>query len=443
MPRGLQTITISFEDSTLTHYGGMVLFQQFCRKLDLKRLFQRHIPWERRDSTYQGTELLLCLLYSMVAGLKRISDTRILAYNRSFQRLLGLPRFPADTTLRNFLYRLAPAELQGILRVHDLLRGRLRAVTGVQTSAIWDCDSTVLPLYGWTIQGARVGYNPRKPSRPSYHPVVVFEGHTQGTLEGLLRPGDTQPVTVAKRLVQSCQAKLPKYAHRKQVTIRLRADAGFYAGDFIQFLDEQRVGYVIVAKLTRPLKERATTLRFRTFRQEGQWQVVSTRYQPHGWKQPHRFILVRRPKPSRDEEAQQLTLWPFKDFFYHALVSNLPLTPAAVYRFYTGRANIELDLRELKEAFPLGKIPTIRFTANAAHFELILLAYDLVNWFRRICLMGPWKTARLQTLRYELFMLPARLLNVGHRNVLKLPDHYPYRKRFKQVLTTIRRLKVP
>ena len=151
MPRGLQKIEISFEESTLTHYGGMVLFQQFCRKLDLKRLFQRYIPWQRRTSTYHGAELLLCLIYSMVGGLKRVSDTRILAYNRSFQRLLGLTRFPSDTTLRDFLRSLNPEELKGLITVHDRLRARLRTVTGVPTAAIWDFDSPVLPLYGWTI----------------------------------------------------------------------------------------------------------------------------------------------------------------------------------------------------------------------------------------------------------------------------------------------------
>ena len=184
-------------------------------------------------------------------------------------------------------------------------------------------------------------------------------------------------------------------------------------------------------------------MRFRTFRQEGPWQVAQTRYHPLRWERPHRFVIVRRPRPPRDEEASQLTLWEFHDFFYHAFVSNLPLKPAAIYRFYTDRANAELDLRELKAALPLGKVPTTHFTANAVHFELILLAYDLVNWFRRLCLVGSWQTARLQTLRYELFMLPARLLNVGHRNVLKLPDRYPHRKRFQQALTRIRGLRIP
>lgn len=443
MLRGLYKIEFSFEEPTLTHYGGMVLFHQFCRKLGLKRLFQRYIPWQRREATYQGAELLLCLLYSMVAGLKRISDTRILAYNRSFQGLLGVSCFPSDTTLRNFLKSLSPAELQGILKVHDGLRAKLRDCPRARTSAIWDFDSTVLPVYGWTIQGAKIGYNPKKPGRPSYHPAVAFDGHTQDALHGILRPGDTQPITIAQRLFQVCRGKLPRYVHRKRVTVRLRADAGFYDKGFVQFLDEEKVGYVIVARMTRPLQGRAAALRFRTFRRQGRWQAAQTFYQPLHWDRPHRFILVRRPRPKRPEEAGQLTLWEFEDFFYHAFVSNLPLTPAAIYRFYTGRAQVELDLRELKESLPLGKIPTHDFLANAAHFELILLAYDLVNWFRRLCLPSLWQHARLQTLRYELFMLPARLLRVGHRNVLKLPSGYPHRRRFHEVSTQIRKIRIP
>ena len=442
MPKGLRTIELSLGDQTLTHYGGIALFQRFCRKLGLKRLLQTRIPWQRRDNAYQGTEWLLCLLYSMVAGLQRISDTRILAYNRSFQKLLGLSRFPAENTLRGFLKGLSHQELRGLIRVHDRLRGMLWAVPAPRTSVILDIDSTVLPLYGWTIQGARLGYNPRKHSRPSYHPVVCFEGHTQDTIHGMLRPGDTHPLSAAKRFFRTCQAKLPTYVHRKRVSVRLRADAGFFAERFVQFLDERQVGYVIVARMSAPLKARASRLRFRTFRKRGPWQVAHTPFKPTTWTQPRRFVLVRRPKPQQADEAAQLTLWQFKDFFYHAFVTNLTLRPAAVYRFYTDRANAELDIRELKESLPLGKVPTTRFLANAVHFELILLAYDLINWFRRLCLPGRWQTARLSTLRREVFMLPARLLNVGGRNVLRLPDGYPHRKRFQQALVQIRKIRV-
>lgn len=443
MGKGLQKVEISFEKPGVTHYGGMLFFHRFCRKLHLRRLFQRYIAWERRESSYHGAELLLCLIYTMVAGLERISDTRILAYNRSFQKLLGFARFPADNTLRRFLKGLTPRELLGIVRVHDLLRRQMRAFPRARTSCVLDLDSTVLPVYGWQIQGARVGYNPFKPNRPSYHPLVCFEGASQDTVHGMLRPGDTHPITVAREFVQTCRSKLPRYVYRKKLALRLRADAGFFDGAFLDFLEGNGMEYVVVARMIPTLKGRARAMRFRTFRKRGGWQVAHTIFKPTTWDKGRRFVIVRRPKPQSEEEQAQLTLWEFKDYFYHAFVTDLSLKPAAVYRFYTGRANAELDIRELKRSLPLGKVPTARFTANAAHFELILLAYDLMNWFRRLCLSGSWQHARLSTLRRELFMLPARLLRVQNRNVLRLPGSYPHRKRLLKAASAIAHLRLP
>lgn len=442
MPKGLRKIIFTFEDPTLTHYGGMFIFQHFCRKLQLKRFLQRHILWERRSSSYHPSDLILCLLFTMIAGLKRVSDTRILTYNSSFQGLLGLSNFPAASTLREFLKGISPQELNGLIRVHDLLRKKMWDLPKPRTSVIFDLDSTVLPLYGWKIQGAKKGYNPKKHGRPSYHPIICFEDHTRDTWNGLLCPGDTQPITIAPEFWKECREKVPKYVQRKKVSIKTRADAGFYDGKFIELLDEELVGYAVVAKLSPPLQAKIPHLRYRTFRKGWELQAAQFSYQPQGWKNPHSFVSVRRPVPQDPEERKQLTLWEFRDYFYHVLVHNLPLQPASVWRFYKNRARVELDIRELKESFPLGKIPTNNFLANAVHFELILLAYDLVNWFRRLCLPEKWQRATLHTLRTELLVLPARLVNIGHRNVLKLPPRYIHQDLFQQTIEKIDRLKI-
>ena len=364
MPKGIRKIDFSFEDSTLTHYGGMFLFQHFCRKLQIKRLLQRHVSWQRRHGTYHPAELILCLLYTMIAGLKRVSDTRILAYNSSFQSLLGVHNFPVASTLREFLKSLSAGELKGIIKVHDLLRDKMRTLPAERTSVIFDMDSTVLPLFGWKIQGARKGYNPKKPQRPSYHPLICFEGHTQDTVHGMLRPGDTHPASAALQFWRECERKIPSYVHRKRVTIRTRADSGFYSGEFIELLDGESAGYTIVARLTRPLKERASDRHYRTFRRRGKWQAARFLYHPQRWKKPHRFVSIRRLKPDIPEEQGQLTLWEFKDYIYHVFVHNLTVGPASVWRFYKPRARAELDIRELKESLPLGKVPTLSRTVS-------------------------------------------------------------------------------
>ena len=64
------------------------------------------------------------------------------------------------------------------------------------TRVLFDMDSTVLPVFGHQEQ-ARVGYNPRKRGRPSYHRLVCFEGHTKDFWHGELRPGDAHTATGA------------------------------------------------------------------------------------------------------------------------------------------------------------------------------------------------------------------------------------------------------
>lgn len=438
MGKGLQKVHLSFEDQSLTHYGGMLLFQQFCRKLDLNGLLQRNIRWQRRSNHYHPSELIMTMIYIMVAGMKRISDTRILPYNGYFQELLGLNTFPDSSTLRKFLKGLTTQEVESLTRIHDMLRQKIFKLPQAPSSLILDLDSTVLPLYGWQIEEAKVGYNPKKQGRPSYHPLICFEGHTRDTWHGMLRPGDTHSSTDVLPFWKACCRKIPKYLYR----IRLRADSGFYSHEFIELLDEQKIGYVIVADMTRPIKEQVQRLRYRTFNKNGDWQAAKLTYQPSHWKKPHQFYVIRRPKPQDESETMQRTLWVFKDYYYHTLVSNLSLSAPAVWYFYKKRCRAELDIRELKESFPLGKIPSNSFLANQAYFHLILLAYDSAGWFKRLCLPEPWNSATLQTIRTDLLFLAARLVNSGGKNQLKLPSRYPHQRLFLQALKKINHFKI-
>ena len=437
MGKGIQKIKISVVDPSLTHYGGMLLFQQFCRKLNLKILLQRNIRWQRRKNIYHPAELILTILYTMVAGMRRVSATRILNYNGYFQRLLGFKNFPGASTLREFLVGLTTSEVEGIIRVHDLLSSHLNPWLGIQSSLWLDLDSTVLSVFGWQIEGAKVGYHPRHPGRPSYHPLLCFEGHTRSIWHGVFREGNTSALSGIENFWQECTEKFPAYLYR----IRLRTDSGFYSRKFVDILDEQKADYIIVAKMTSPMQAKVQTLTYKNF--NPLWQAGEFMYQPQGWQTPHRFVVIRRPRRSNDPEDSQIQLWEHKNYFYHVLVTNLPLQPPFVWYFYKKRARCELDIRELKESFPLGKIPSRNFLANQAHFHLILLAYDLVNWFKHLSLPPLWHTATLQTIRTDLLVVPARLVHSGRqRNSLKLPLGYIHYKNFCQAIKNIERLKI-
>ena len=439
MPKGTRKVHFSFEESHLTHFGGMWLIQRFCNKLRLRWLLQKHLEKLRRTRTYHPAELILALLYAIIMGLRRINKTDILQYNGAFLEMLGLKRFPDQSTLRRFLKRLPPKSIRQLVRLHDSLRAYLFALPRKRSSLVFDLDSTVLIVYG-RAEGARVGYNPKKPGRRSYHPLLCFEAGFQEFWHGSLRPGNAGASSGAVPFLKVCLAKAPSTIARSRM--RFRMDSGFYGSPVIRFLDASGCGYVMVAREYRNIKARAQGCRFQA--SSNGWEVAEFQEKVHHkMERPHRFIVVRRPIPQDPEDAAQLTLFKDRKYAYHVLVTNLRLSPWRVYRFYSLRATIEKNIREFVYDYPLGKIPTDTWSANVTFFQLVLFAADLVHWFKRLCLPPQYLTATLDTIRSDFIVLPARLVCESNRNVVKLPHDYHYQQEFLDASRKLEKLRLP
>ncbi len=429
---GLRHLRLSFTARTLTHFGGVYLLHRFFARLRLKRSLIRTVRFAQRNTRYSVGELLLALLYPMLLGLERLESTYLLTRNGVFQTLTGLPTYPNATTLRRFLVRLGRAGLPKLRRLHDRWRARVLAAEG-RRRFIFDVDSTVVVVYGQQEQ-ARRGYNPTKRGRRSYHPLVCFEGLSRDYWAGELRPGDAHTALGAVELLATCFARLPPDAQRVDV----RGDKGFYDGKIVAALEDRRAGFVIVARLTNPIKRQLGGLQYTAHR--GQVETAEFWYQPQRWPGPYRFVVIRRPLA--EDPSAQLTLFTVKRYTYQVLVTNLELAPIHLWRFYNDRAGLELIIRELKGDYPLGRVPTKQFFANEAYFHLLLFAYNLMQWFKRFCLPEAWQTMTLGTLRSRLFLTPGQFVRSDNRSILRLPATYPDEDVWRHVLKQIHRLRL-
>lgn len=433
MPKGLRSIQITVGETKLTHFGGIVLIHWFCKKLRLKWHLQNQIRFSQRSSQYHPIELVLAIIYALIAGIFRLKKTKILQGNGSFQQIIGLKSFPYASSLRRFLKRADHKIIQSIIKVHDYLRQKMFHFQSPKTSLLFDLDSSVITVYGKFIEEAKVGYNPHKKGARSYHPLFCFEANSKDSWHSILRPGNTGSSTGVVEFFNECLNKLPLYIYR----IRVRADTGFYNYKLIKLLEEKNIGYVIVARITNPIKLKLEGLRYHQFRKD--WAAAELRYIPHGWGKPRRFIVIRRPLPEKDSD--QLTLFTMKRYSYQVFVTNLPLKPENVWYFYRGRALIEKYIRELKENFALAKIPTNNFIANQFYFHLLLLTYSIVNWFKRICLPPRFRNATLETIRTEFLVIPARLVKTGNKNTLKIPAEYISKQSLENIMQKIESMK--
>jgi len=66
------------------------------------------------------------------------------------------------------------------------------------------------------------------------------------------------------------------------------------------------------------------------------------------------MVVLRRPQA--EEPTPQLTLFKLGKYHYQVLVTNLPLQPLNLWRFYNDRAAVELIIKQLKGDYALGSI---------------------------------------------------------------------------------------
>jgi hypothetical protein len=430
MPKGPRKFHFSFEKSGLTRFGGLSLFQSFCKSLGLRHFLQLYVRWPKyHHKDYHPADLFLAHLFAIVTGIGRIENTQALIHNGLIPPLLGLPEFPHRDTLRSFLWRFGPNELHALVAAHDRLRQELFFRLGLRYSAIIDADTTALITYG-SQEGTAVGYVPkRRHSQPSYAPIISSEGKTGLSLAMELRAGNVHASSGAWDFLKQVLDKLPSSIASTRTRVRL--DGAFYDKNIVQSLDTRRLGYGIVARMYRPLKNRLVEARYQEFARG--WEAAQFSYTPLQWREEHRFVAVRRPIALETEEIQQ-RLFTFKKYTYHrALVTNLELTAAAVWRFYCDRGFQELLLREFKGSYAMAKIPTRSLWANAAYMETILWAYDLVLAFQFLCLPEEVRHWNIATLRRELWWLPAEWIKRDNRNLLMLPSRYPRQNLFLKI----------
>ena len=134
-----------------------------------------------------------------------------------------------------------------------------------------------------------------------------------------------------------------------------------------------------------------------------------------------------------------MCLFTLERYSYHVIGTNMTdMAPEDVWDTYNGRAVVENRIEEVKNQFHLSKIPSSDYMANACYFQMVMLAYDLTNWFRRLLLWRDLRKAEVATLRRKVFTIAGKLVRHGRRVVLSLTRAFPRQGMFESVLGRVR-----
>lgn len=422
-----------FSGKNLTRFGGSGLIRRFFKRHRIKEQMKNRVKVQgRRKSKYSVGDVLIGCLYAMFLGYPRPGQMEVLSTDRVFQGIAGLVSFPVQSTISRFLSSLKVIVARQIAEFNFDLLMKFRKDFKTFKSITLDLDSHVTPVYG-NQQRAGLGYNPKKKGRKSYHPLLCFLGETRDYLGGLFRNGKHHTSYQAVRFLKAMIKKLPRHIEQ----IRLRADSGFFSSDMIRYLMKEHVEFYIVVPMQPWVQKKIKHLK--------EWESI-------GWGIAKgqceyvfekdvslRMVIVRQRVKNGNAPRKQLKLLHTDDviYDYQVILTNSDKEPKEVWRFYNKRASCENFIKEGIYGFGLDKVISHSYAGNYAWFELLMFAYNLMNFFKEEVLKQKKVKNMIQIIRDRFFLIPGRLISTGRRYVLKLERTWFYRKEYEEALARL------
>jgi Transposase DDE domain group 1 len=434
----------------------MVAVTELVDRLNMIKLLDAAIGGiKSRDRGFSGGQLLVGLACAQLAGedfLVGLDRYRGDAAGQVLTPVPGLCSTTAAGLARRFTDSQWRAVETGIGEVHAAMLALLpdeRATALCETVTI-DLDTTDVEVYGRHKRGVAYNHQGQRCARPH----VATWAETSTVLAADLMAGNEDPRPHAAELLGRALAALP--APVRAGRIRLRADAGYFAGELARAALLAQVEFAIgarrIAPLWRILDGVAETAWTDAIDMTGA-QVAVTAYCPDWWPAATR-LLIRRvrldvtagqvsadPRARRrrtlhpDQRALALDELAAADavYTYSFIVTNLDVSTgeqaAAIEHWYRHRTSIENVFRDAK--------------LGAA-----LLAASIAGWLHQLTavagtggrLLGHGVRggqAMIATLRHRLIRVPARLIRHAHGLQLRLPSEHDL---LSEVLTRIRAL---
>ena len=426
-----------FAAKNLTSVGGIKLFHRFVQKLKVEVTLEQSVNLPRREGKYKTGKMLVSLLYALVLDLNRLSDTVLLHIDKVFQKLVGFDGYPHQSTFSRFLKLFTVPTAQRIGETGVSLLRKVRNDFQDWGRITLDFDSHVETVYG-NQQRAKVGYNPKKPGRKSFHPLFCFIGESRDFLWGRFRPGNRYTAQGAIGFLRECLRKLSGRIKE----IFLRGDSGFFDDKFLAEVERAKIEYAIAAKLYSTIQSMLGGISYRDI--GGGIEVSEFRYQGYQWQESRRMVVIREEIKEGAAKKKHPKLFELKGYSYQVIVTNIEeWSPEEVWRFYNKRACVENMIKEGMLGYGLDVAVSHYYGGNVAHFFLVMMAYNLMNWFKE-GVLGQMKVKRMaKWIRERLFYIPGKLIKRGRRWVLKLWQDYPWQGEYYKAEGRLQALTFP
>ena len=426
------------EEAIVTVFGQLPYFVEFLKTSGLFEAWVNDCPLSYTSpNAPDKREVLATLLLSVLAGQRRYAHIDALRADTLAPTLLGVDKLVSEDSARR---AFKPVDEEASQR---WLEGHLKRSYEELLEEDWilDVDATVKPLYGKQ-EGARLGYNPAKPGRPSH----VYHSYMAANIRLLLgvevQPGNqTAPSYAQPRL----WAFLDELGPDRQPKL-LRGDAHWGSEQAMLGAEQRGVDYLFRLRQTAGVKRLITRL-FASdeWAPAGQgWQGVRSQLQLQGWSRSREVIVLRRQMrdslafdQSVGQQPRQLSLGLTEVveggvlYEYAVLVTSLDEELQATAQLYRDRGDAENNFDELKNQWGWTGYTTKDLNRSRVMAGVIALVY---NWWGLFTRLASGAKGEAITTRPLLLHGIARRTRHGRRTTLTITSSHAKARQVRRAL---------
>jgi len=433
----------------VTASSGLLLILKFAEEIGLfKDVEKKFSHLKQRASGYSVSQMIMSMLAMFIKGGDRLNDINILSSEPGLLNILQMDKLPNANTLGGFARRFNQRDIFNLAELVMKLSSNIIKLRGLKEIII-DIDSSLIESKVAIARKCYEGFL-------AFNPLMgIMKYGKSFSMAGfsMFRPGNSAPQSNNLSLLR----KTVRYLRENNPGLRIivRIDSAGYNHRIMKFCDEEDIEFVIsgdqydivletilrikedswekLNKFRGKKKNRKKRRKIGIKRKEKKIEEVSEGVHfvgPEKKGAAYRFVVVRK-------KNEQLALFPQYEYTYRIYFTNRDRDKHKLAQLYRKRGDAENVIKEEKEGFGVENILSEDYLANAAIFQLQLLAYNLVQYFKYANLEKSWWNLRIKQLRFRLINIVGVVVNHSRKTILRLPQDYRYRQLFIKVLNQI------
>lgn len=352
-----QAIQIGFTDQKVSGRAGLLTFAGFLHWHRLGALLARVLPHQRTSpKAIPVADLALGFLAGILAGAQKLVQVAHLRCEVMLPELLAIRCVGSQSSFTRFFQGFTSAG-KNLSAFRPLWRWSMERLSSRKGGYSLDLDSTRLLHEDGHQEGVKTGYT-RLGNKPCLHPLLAVLEEAKLVVGFWLRAGNASCACNVVAFTLDLLAHLP--AHLRLWVVR--ADSGFCLAEWLDLLEQQKLRYIVVARLLKPLQRLMKKDLLWTPSEVPGTDVAEVWHQEINWAQPRRVILIRHRIAEKARPGGK-PLLECPGYLFQALVTNLPesVPPIEVWRDDNGRAGCEEVIKQLDADFALPKLCLQKF----------------------------------------------------------------------------------